>query len=127
MHDPAVYPNPFVFDPSRFLGPNPAPDPADHVFGYGRRICPGQYLADVSLWLTVAYSLAVFDITKGLDENGREIEPTIQFSPGIISHLSPFKATVKPRSLNHEALIRQVEDLYPWEAGDADELNKIVL
>lgn len=127
MHDPAVYPNPLVYDPSRYLGPNPNPDPRIHTFGYGRRICPGRYLADTSIWLTIARSLAVFNITKGLDENGREIEPHVKFTSGLVSGVEPFKATIKPRSPAHEALIRQVEELHPWEAGDADELDKIVI
>ncbi|KAJ8112006.1 hypothetical protein ONZ43_g5491 [Nemania bipapillata] len=126
-HDPAVYPDPMKFNPSRYLGPNPAPDPTDFTFGYGRRICPGRHLATASIWLTVARSLAVFKISKGLDENGREIEPELGFSPGIISRVEPFKATIKPRSPQHEALICQVEKLHPWEESDVDELRKIVI
>jgi hypothetical protein len=33
MHDDAVYSNPFSFDPTRFLGDNPQPDPRDFAFG----------------------------------------------------------------------------------------------
>ncbi|KAI0451045.1 cytochrome protein [Xylaria acuta] len=126
-HDPAVYPNPSEFNPSRYLGPDPAPDPAKHIFGYGRRICPGRYLAYSSVWLTIAQSLAVFNIGKGLDESGHEIEPTARATPGSISRMEPFKATIKPRSPQHEVLIRQIEELHPWEAGNADELHKIVI
>ncbi|KAI1348904.1 cytochrome protein [Xylaria sp. FL0043] len=127
MHDPAVYPDPMAFDPSRYLGQNPAPDPANHIFGYGRRICPGRYIADSSVWLTIVRSLAVFDISKGLDENGCEIEPTVKFTPGIISRPEEFKATIKPRSRQHEALIRQVEELHPWEESGAAELQNAVI
>ncbi|KAJ8120615.1 hypothetical protein ONZ43_g2722 [Nemania bipapillata] len=109
-HDPAVYPNPSEFDPSRYLGPNPAPDPINHIFGYGRRICP-----------------AVFNIGKGLDERGHEIEPTTKPGPGILSRLEAFKATIKPRSPQHAHLIRQVEELYPWEVSNAEEVQKIVV
>ncbi|ROV94041.1 hypothetical protein VMCG_08273 [Cytospora schulzeri] len=124
-HDPAVYPQPEIFDPSRFLGPDPAPDPRNTVFGYGRRICPGKQFADISVWLTVVRSLAVFDIRKGVDDSGKEIEPEVSFSPGIISHPTPFKATVKPRSSVHENLIRQVESQHPWEKSSAGELDAI--
>lgn len=42
MHDPETYgPNPYDFDPTRFLGENPALDPRDICFGFGRRyVCP---------------------------------------------------------------------------------------
>jgi hypothetical protein len=95
-----------------------------HIFGYGRRICPGRYFADSSVWLIIARTLAVFDISKGLDDNGREIEPSALFMPGIISHPEPFKATIKPRSPQHETLIRQVEQLHPWEKGSASKLDE---
>ncbi|KAL1850990.1 hypothetical protein Daus18300_012724 [Diaporthe australafricana] len=124
-HDPSVYHNPEAFDPSRFLGPNPPPGPMELVFGFGRRACPGKQLADSSVWLTVARSLAVFDISKGLDDAGNEIVPEVRFSPGILSHPDPFKAVVKPRSSRHEALIRQVEKTHPWENGSASELESL--
>ncbi|KUI57327.1 O-methylsterigmatocystin oxidoreductase [Cytospora mali] len=124
-HDPAVYPHPELFDPSRFLGPNPAPDPRNYVFGFGRRICPGKQFADMSVWLTLVRSLAVFDIKKGLDKTGKEIEPEMKFTPGIISHPEPFAVRITPRSSTHEGLIRQVEKQHPWEKSSADELEAI--
>jgi len=45
MHDPQEYKDPSIFNPERFLGPNPEPDPTDRgLFGYGRRVCPGAHL-----------------------------------------------------------------------------------
>ncbi|KAI1123054.1 cytochrome protein [Nemania abortiva] len=126
-HDPTVYPDPSAFEPSRYLGPNPAVDPKRHIFGYGRRICSGRYLATATVWVTIARSLAVFNITKGLDENGCEIEPTAKFLPGLLSRPADFKATIKPRSPQHEVLIRQLEDLHPWEKSNADELEDIAV
>lgn len=41
MHDASIYSDPFSFDPARFLGDCPQPDPRECVFGFGRRICPG--------------------------------------------------------------------------------------
>lgn len=114
---------PDKFLPSRFLGPTPAPDPTNFVFGFGRRSCPGKQLADSSVWLTVARSLAVFDISKGLDETGREVEPDVCFSPGVVSHPSPFLAHIVPRSSRHEDLVRLVEALHPWQEASARELT----
>ena len=39
MHDPDSHANPLEFDPERFLGDHPEPDPRATIFGYGRRIC----------------------------------------------------------------------------------------
>lgn len=126
LHDPTIYPDPNIFDPNRYLGAHPAPDPAIHAFGWGRRICPGRYFAVSSVWLAVARSLAVFEISKARDAAGQEIEPPVSFSPGIISRVAPFGATIRPRSERHEALIRRVEVTHPWEKGNADELEDVL-
>ncbi|KAH9908656.1 cytochrome P450 [Xylariomycetidae sp. FL2044] len=121
-HDPDVYSNPSNFDPSRHLGPDACPDPRNFVFGYGRRRCPGRLLADSSVWLTIARTLAVFDIQKGINNSGDEIIPEVRFTPGLVSHPTPFRSTIQPRSPEHEALVRQVESMHPWEKSHADEL-----
>ncbi|KAI1209572.1 putative cytochrome P450 oxidoreductase OrdA-like protein [Annulohypoxylon truncatum] len=126
-HDPDVYRDPMIFKPERFLetdGHKPEPDPRMFAFGFGRRICPGRYLADNALYLNIAQSLAMFKISKYL-ENGREISPTIKFEPGVISHPAPFKNVIKPRSPHHEALIRSIEKTYPWKESDSKALAGI--
>nr|BAL05080.1 cytochrome P450 [Phanerodontia chrysosporium] len=112
LHDPNHYPNPFEFDPTRFLsdeGRTPQPDPRDYCFGFGRRICPGLHLADVSVFLSCAMVLATFDISKAV-ENGKVIEPEVEYTSGTISHPKPFKCTIKPRSTKAEALILSADD-----------------
>ncbi|KAF7360772.1 Cytochrome P450 [Mycena venus] len=99
LHDPNVYKDPFIFNPDRFLGPNPPPDPTDlGVFGYGRRVCPGAHLADVSVWINVAKAVAGLTITRALDSSGNEIDPVAETMDGIISRPVPFTCTVAPRS-----------------------------
>lgn len=83
-------------------------------------------LADASVWLTVARSLAVFDISKSRDADGNEVEPAVRFSPGILSHPEPFQANVKPRSSGHEELIRRVEKTHPWEKSSSGELDPVL-
>ncbi|KAI0427503.1 cytochrome P450 [Xylaria sp. FL1042] len=122
-HDPEVYPNPNAFNPQRYLGSNPARDPRGFAFGYGRRTCPGKLLADASIWLNIACILAAFDITKPKSEEGEAIEPDVGFTPGIISHAMPFRATIRPRSNDHEALIREVGALQQWESNHAQEIR----
>jgi len=109
LHDPASYANPLKFNPERFLGGCPELDPRATVFGYGRRICPGLNVAQSSLWVACAMSLAVFDIEKYVDGFGNVVEPKIHYSDGTISHPPPFKCTIKPRSEKSAALVASVE------------------
>ncbi|EJD45439.1 cytochrome P450, partial [Auricularia subglabra TFB-10046 SS5] len=60
LHDPDVYPDPQKFDPTRWLAPDPPPNPRTAVFGFGRRICPGRHFADASVFLVVASILKCF-------------------------------------------------------------------
>ncbi|THU94571.1 cytochrome P450 [Dendrothele bispora CBS 962.96] len=87
LHDKTIYDDPMTFKPERFLeqfGKQCPPDPL-HSFGFGRRICPGRYLALDNSWIMMACILAAFTIKKALDINGNEIEVTIQHTYGAIS------------------------------------------
>lgn len=86
LHDPETYPDPFTFNPDRHLATTERKaqrDPRNVCFGYGRRICPGMHLAEASLFSAIVMSLAVFDITKAI-ENGIEITPVHANTSGII-------------------------------------------
>jgi len=107
-----------TFKPERFLGIKPEPDPALTIFGFGRRKCLGRLLADNSLYLTIAQSLAVFNISKVV-ENGKVIEPVMEPMPGIINHPAPYRTSIKPRSPGHEVLIRSILVEHPWEESDS--------
>lgn len=86
LHNPEIYPDPFAFKPERHIATPERPaqlDPREICFGYGRRICPGMYLAEASLYSVISTSLAVFDISKAV-ENGVEITPVHENTSGII-------------------------------------------
>lgn len=104
LHDPRSYSDPMTFNPNRFLGSNPESDPRQICFGFGRRICPGRVLADASVFISCAMSLAVFNISKYV-EDGRAIEPVVDQTTGTISHPTSFQCTIKPRSEKAVALI----------------------
>ncbi|KAF6802915.1 cytochrome p450 oxidoreductase [Colletotrichum musicola] len=128
-HDSSVYEEPMEFKPERFLaseGRESAPDPHKFVFGFGRRVCPGRILADSALFITVAQSLAALRIGKETaDADGKEVEPTVKFTPGIVSHPEHFDISIKPRSPHHEKLIREVEKTHPWQESDAKILESM--
>jgi hypothetical protein len=127
-NDPKIYPQPAEFNPDRFIardGHDPEPDPHNVSFGFGRRICPGRLIADTTLFLNIAQSLATFSITKGVGEDGREITPHVYFEPGMICHPAPYQCTFIPRSAKHEELIRVMEKEHPLEKSDAETLENV--
>jgi len=95
LHDETLYPDPFTFNPDRFMQPakdeqtEKLRDPFTYAFGYGRRICPGMYLAIDSMFVTIAMSLATLNIDKKKDANGQYIEPQVEYSTGTIRYLFP--------------------------------------
>jgi len=112
LNDPRTYANPSQFNPERFLakdGKEPEKEPRTVCFGFGRRICPGLHLADASIWISTAMSLAVFDISKVV-EDGVEIIPQVDTIPGSVSHPKAFKCSIKPRSATALELIEQDTD-----------------
>ncbi|TBU30135.1 cytochrome P450 [Dichomitus squalens] len=77
--EPTVYPDPEDFIPERFLDSNGkldarGKDPSDYAFGFGRRICPGQYFAEASLTIMIASVLSTFNIRPPTDEYGASIK-----------------------------------------------------
>ncbi|KAG2366904.1 cytochrome P450 [Suillus spraguei] len=109
LNDPQTYANPSQFNPERFLdnnGKDPELDPRTICFGFGRRVCPALHFADASVWISAAMSLAVFDISKVV-ENGVEITPEVDPTSGTISQPKPFKCSIKPRSEEAIAHIQQ--------------------
>ncbi|OTA98840.1 hypothetical protein M426DRAFT_101140 [Hypoxylon sp. CI-4A] len=126
-HDPKDYHDPLEFKPERFLatdGHEPELDPGSWVFGFGRRVCPGRFLAENTLYLTIAQTLAVFNIGR-VKENGQEVVPAVILTPGTVCHPAPYKNVITPRSPLHEKLIRSIEDTYPWEESDSKTLGSI--
>ncbi|KAJ7671884.1 cytochrome P450 [Mycena rosella] len=106
LHDENIYPAPMEFNPERYLreGKEAAdgvnPDPRRFAFGYGRRLCPGKELADDSIFICAAMTLATFNLTR---PKSSAAEP--QYTSSLICHPLPFPCSITPRSGQAENLV----------------------
>ncbi|PHH86202.1 hypothetical protein CDD83_10589 [Cordyceps sp. RAO-2017] len=111
-HDESVYTDPDDFNPDRYMpiedGGLGEPFPIGQ-FGYGRRVCIGKHLAEASVWIVVASILSTMKIEKGRDDDGNEIEPTVELTSGLTSHPKPFPCRIVPRDDMAAALLRRTE------------------
>ncbi|KAI0792853.1 cytochrome P450 [Abortiporus biennis] len=103
LHDPEVFPDPETFNPDRWL------DDKGHIredikhfgFGFGRRVCPGQHLADRSLFINTAMLLWAFDIA----EDPSAPINTMNFTDTANVQVSPFKVKLDPRIEDLERIV----------------------
>ncbi|KAF5363832.1 hypothetical protein D9756_001140 [Leucocoprinus leucothites] len=117
LNDENDYPNPQEFRPERFLTSDGklrrddgVRDPADIIFGFGRRVCPGVHIGISVIWMTAASLLTVFDIEKALDADGHPITPSCEYDSGAVSHPLPFDCTIKPRSREAVRLVQEINE-----------------
>jgi hypothetical protein len=91
LHDPNVYSNPLTFNPERFLKDGQLDksirDPTVAFFGFGRRICPGRFLSQHSMFILISHILTVYNIRPALDKDGNEIEIIPTMTNGFISYV----------------------------------------
>ncbi|KAG2085777.1 cytochrome P450 [Suillus discolor] len=88
-NDPEVFPEPHKFNPQRWI------DDAGRVrgdlkfftYGFGRRVCPGQHVANRSVFINTALILWTFS----LSENPAAKIDTLAFSDTANIHAAPFE------------------------------------
>ncbi|KIJ62870.1 hypothetical protein HYDPIDRAFT_176296 [Hydnomerulius pinastri MD-312] len=93
--DPIAFPDPEKFDPQRWLDQTGQlrADTRFYTFGFGRRVCPGQHLANRSLYINLALLLWSFRISERPDA---PIDVNA-FSDSPIAHAAPFEVEFIPR------------------------------
>ncbi|OCH89087.1 cytochrome P450 [Obba rivulosa] len=104
--DPEVFPDPEVFNPQRWI------DEKGHIrddlkfpnFGFGRRICPGQPVAERSVYINTALLLWAFNLAQ---DPSQPID-TYAFRDRAISHPEPFHVMYTPRI--EESHLRKILD-----------------
>ncbi|KAF8525604.1 cytochrome P450 [Hysterangium stoloniferum] len=113
-HDPSVFHDHAMFKPERFLkadGNLQMNDLAEghYAFGFGRRACPGQYLAIRSVWIAIVQLMWGFHITHALDKDGKPIPIDTEAVTSAIS-IEPeqFEMRITPRSDLHVTIIRKL-------------------
>ena len=88
LHDEKAYPDPLKFNPDRYFKNGEwdptARDPAVAAFGFGRRICPGRFMAKDSMWIAIASILSCFEIFKATGDDGKPIIPKEEYAAGLV-------------------------------------------
>ncbi|KAL2264487.1 hypothetical protein VTJ83DRAFT_6997 [Remersonia thermophila] len=116
-HNDREFPDPDRFYPDRFFKDNdhyrPFPGERSYMtFGWGRRVCSGQALAEQGTWISVARLLWGFNIRKARDpQTGQEIDVDIfAFTNGLNMRPQPFQCDISPRSEEiRETILREAE------------------
>ncbi|KAJ7837454.1 cytochrome P450 [Mycena leptocephala] len=113
LHDEATYgPNPGKFIPERWLTAdgkiNTSMREPSATWGFGRRVCPGKDMAQWSIWICAASVLSTFNVSKAVDENGVPIEPSGEYTSGLLCYPIPHKCDITPRSDAARAMVRPV-------------------
>ncbi|KAJ8122063.1 hypothetical protein ONZ43_g1645 [Nemania bipapillata] len=123
-HDSEEFDNPEEFDPTRFLRhatgsrTSLAQSSDGHArrpvwtFGGGRRVCPGQVMAQRSLLLTMAKVVWCFDIEAVSPD---ELDTSVNgFHGGMTQGPKPFQARFRVRGEDRKRIIER-----EWEKADA--------
>ncbi|KZT34836.1 cytochrome P450 [Sistotremastrum suecicum HHB10207 ss-3] len=113
MHrDPDNFSNPRVFEPERYYQATPEGklDPefsfvdGHWSFGFGRRECPGNYVAGQILWGAIANLLWAFKISKAKDDKGIDVDvdpDTVPWRAGVNVEPEVFPISIIARSAKH--------------------------
>ncbi|KAG1782160.1 cytochrome P450 [Suillus placidus] len=107
--DEDIFPDASRFDPTRHLtadGQLKDPFVNHFAFGHGRRVCPGRWFAENSLWTATAAILAVLRIDHARDSNGDRIEVKPEITTGMVIRPQPFRYSFEIANPKREGHLR---------------------
>ncbi|KAH6912002.1 cytochrome P450 [Coprinopsis sp. MPI-PUGE-AT-0042] len=77
-----------AFYPERYIEDPNLPDPKTIIFGFGRRVCPGRFLADANVWMMLVTMASLFDISKAVGEDGKEVTPAVEYNEAFVRYVA---------------------------------------
>ncbi|KLO13132.1 cytochrome P450 [Schizopora paradoxa] len=103
------FPNSSMFNPDRFLSnvASEVASPSDltgghYGFGFGRRICPGRYLASQTIWIAITRIMWAFRLEHATSPDGKPMKVDTNLSTTqIISRPLSFPLAIFPRTQRH--------------------------
>ncbi|KAF8578766.1 cytochrome P450 [Ramaria rubella] len=120
--NPKIYNDPEVYSPERFMDGRSYAGTGGRghsSFGWGRRVCPGAYFAERSLYITAARLLWGFTFNKTINPStGEELQPDASMETGYTSGFNcrphPFSCMITPRSV----AVKEIMDREAREAAE---------
>ncbi|KAF2132991.1 cytochrome P450 [Dothidotthia symphoricarpi CBS 119687] len=112
-HNAREFPEPDRFNPQRYLDTEDArPFPGEKgymTFGWGRRSCAGQYLAEQGTYVSICRLVWAFRVNPALDEKTGQYIPVdiFDYSNGSNWRPNPFRVVFEPRDEQIKKVIIQ--------------------
>ncbi|RUS32001.1 cytochrome P450 [Jimgerdemannia flammicorona] len=104
--NPEIYPDPYTFKPERHLEEDVGNIRQHYAFGAGRRICPGSFLAEKSVFILISRIVQVFRIEPPLDAQGNPVEVPLPDVTVTQPGMPNFKVRFVPRHDDVKSMCR---------------------